>query len=316
MSFELELIHWLQSFRNGFWDAFFQLWTMFGEELVIIGVLGYLYWAYNKKVGEQVGVTVFLSLVMNSIIKVIVARPRPFVVDDTITNVRPSTSGGYAFPSGHTQGASTLFGSIAVWMKKRWITIVATIIIVMVAVSRMYLGVHYFSDVVVGGLLGIGMAFLMNRFFQKSKHIDRFYQWLLVGSAGAFLAALIVYSILYRNETYPGTEIYAHLEDVSKMLGSMVGFVVGVRFEQSKVKFSQHQVLWKNAIRFVGGVAVVMAVRLLLKAVFGLIVNPEELVDLNMFQSYLASLFDFLRYVAMVFIGIGVYPMLFQKVRI
>ncbi|MCK7486024.1 MAG: hypothetical protein MZU97_11080 [Bacillus subtilis] len=61
MDFELELIRWMQSFQNGFWDTLFQFFTMFGEELIIIGALGYLYWCHDKKVGEYVGVTVFIS---------------------------------------------------------------------------------------------------------------------------------------------------------------------------------------------------------------------------------------------------------------
>jgi len=119
MSFEIEIILWLQSFRNGFLDALFEFFTMFGEELVIIAILGFVYWCFDKKSGEQIGITVFVSLALNSIIKVIVQRPRPYSVDSRIDRVREATSGGYSFPSGHTQGAASVFGSIAIWFRKR-----------------------------------------------------------------------------------------------------------------------------------------------------------------------------------------------------
>jgi len=317
LNFELEIIHWLQSFRNTFWDLFFQFWTLFGEELVIIGILGFLYWCYNKKIGEKVGVTVFVSLVLNSVIKVIFMRPRPFVVDDTIINVRPQTSGGYSFPSGHTQGAATTFGSFAIWMKQSWITISSIVIIIFVAISRMYLGVHYLTDVIVGGILGIGIAYLFYLYFKKHENPERLYKSILFISIGVFVIGYIYYLFTAKAS---GVEtnayvLYNNLEGISKMMGAIVGFVIGLSFEKNKVQFENHHVLWKNAIRFVGGVAIVMVVRLALKAIFGMIVDPESLNEGELLSSTIAIIFDFIRYFAMVFIGIGLYPILFKKMN-
>jgi len=318
MDFELEIIVWLQSFRSDFFDALFQFFTMFGEELVIIGILGFIYWCYDKKTGEQIGITVFISLVLNSVIKTVVQRQRPYLIDSRIDNVRPSTSGGYSFPSGHTQGAASVFGSLAIWMKKRWLTVVSTVIIVLVAISRMYIGVHFLSDVIVGGLLGIGIAYLGYRYFSKDRSTDKLYRYLLMGSIaiGILFYIYSLFTINATDELNNAANLYDKLVDVLKMLGVICGFIVGVTFEKSKVKFTQHKVLWKNLIRFALGVAVVMGVRLGLKVVFGIFVDSDELAEGELFLASLALLFDTLRYFAMVFIGIGVYPMIFKSLDI
>jgi len=318
MDFELEIIVWLQSFRSDFFDALFQFFTMFGEELVIIGILGFIYWCYDKKTGEQIGITVFISLVLNSVIKTVVQRQRPYLIDSRIDNVRPSTSGGYSFPSGHTQGAASVFGSLAIWMKKRWLTVVSTVIIVLVAISRMYIGVHFLSDVIVGGLLGIGIAYLGYRYFSKDRSTDKLYRYLLMGSIaiGILFYIYSLFTIHATDELNNAANLYDKLVDVLKMLGVICGFIVGVTFEKSKVKFTQHKVLWKNLIRFALGVAVVMGVRLGLKVVFGIFVDSDELAEGELFLASLALLFDTLRYFAMVFIGIGVYPMIFKSLDI
>ncbi|MDD3122943.1 MAG: phosphatase PAP2 family protein [Candidatus Izemoplasmatales bacterium] len=318
MAYELELIHWLQSFRNTVMDLFFQFWTLFGEELIIIAILGFLYWCYDKKVGEKVGITVFVSLVFNSIIKVLIMRPRPFVVDSTITNIRPSTAPGYAFPSGHTQGAATTFGSLAIWLKKKWVTIASIVIITFVAISRMYLGAHYLSDVVVGALLGIIIAYGFYIYSKKHEDSSEIYKLILIGSIVIFVLGYIYY-LFTADATQSETNalvLYNNLEGVSKMIGAIVGFVVGLQFEQKIVRFSNHKIVWRNGLRFIGGILVVMAVRLILKAVFGLVIDPDNLAEGQLFQSSVAILFDFLRYFAMVFIGIGIYPLVFKEMNI
>ncbi|MDD3113274.1 MAG: phosphatase PAP2 family protein [Candidatus Izemoplasmatales bacterium] len=318
MTFEVELIQWLQSFRSDFWDFFFQFWTFFGEELVVIGILGFLYWCYDKKTGETIGLTVFISLVLNSIIKVIFQRPRPYVNPaNGIDGIRLDTAGGYSFPSGHTQGAAVVFGSLAVWLKKRWLTIVSVVIIVMVAISRMYLGVHYLSDVLVGGLLGVGLAFIFHKLFENDANRQKIYLISLVSSIALFLISFVVYIFISQPDgDISGPQaLYNSMEGVAKMVGAIVGFVTGIRFEAKHVQFENHRIIWKNILRFVVGVGIVMGVRIGLKEIFTLIVDSEALVEGSMVPAAFAVIFDGIRYGIMVFVAIGVYPYLFRKVN-
>ncbi|MGI6392521.1 MAG: phosphatase PAP2 family protein [Candidatus Izemoplasmatales bacterium] len=317
MTFELELIKWLQSFRSDFLDFFFQMWTVFGEELIIVALMGFVYWCHDKKIGESLGITVFVSLVLNSIIKVITQRPRPFSVDPLIDDIRPV--GGFSFPSGHTQGAASVFGGFAIWIKKRFVSIIAAIIILMVALSRMYLGVHYLTDVLAGGALGIGISYgfylLLNKIWDRT----RLYFYVLAASGVIFVGCYLyfLFTVTASNTMTDASTLYNTLEGVAKMMGTIFGFTVGIMIEHKHVQFENHRVLWKNLIRFALGVGIVMAVRLGLKPLFNLIVNPDSgaLIEGAMGKATLAILFDFVRYFAMVLIGIGIYPLAFKRFR-
>lgn len=318
MGFELEFIKWLQSFRSGFLDVLFQLFTMLGEELVIIAILGFLYWCYDKKIGERVGITVFISLVINSSIKTLFKRLRPFQVDGAIVNVRPQTSSGYAFPSGHTQGAATVFTSAALWLKKKGFLIGAFVITFLVAMSRMYIGVHYLTDVLVGAALGIGISYAMVVFYKKTDNPQRGYRIILYSTVALLVIVFIYHLLTIEAEgalTDAGT-FYDRMEGGFKMVGSMIGFVLGIGFEQSKTKFTHLRVWWKNLIRFGLGVAIVMGIRLSLSFLFDIIIDPEHLSTGQFVPATIAMIFDMVRYFAMVFIAIGIYPMLFRKVNI
>ncbi|MDA3932606.1 MAG: phosphatase PAP2 family protein [Tenericutes bacterium] len=313
MTFELNIVKWLQENRNGFLDFLFEFFTLFGEEAIIIGVLGLVYWSINKEYGKRLAITIFISAGINSVLKVIIARPRPFLVDDTITNLRPETSSSYSMPSGHTQSAATTFFGLAYFFKKRYLFIFAIIITILVGISRMYIGVHYLSDVLVGGLLGIGIVYGLNYFINRMKKPELLYR--LIGAfAFAFLIIFIVIEFVKAKSgtTFDGDLFYFNLETIAKMIGALVGFVVGIEIEQKYVNFENHKNLIRNIIRFVLGIAIVFIIRIVLKEFFSLILSTENLSD-QPGLSIIAIFLDFLRYFIMVVIGIGVYPLSFKK---
>jgi len=314
MGFEVEIIQWLQTFSDAITKGFFTFWTMFGEELIIIAIMGFIFWCFDKEAGEFIGFSVFISLIMNSVIKVIVKRIRPFdAYEDLIHNWRDETAGGYSFPSGHTQGASSVFGSAAVWFKKRWLTIIATVIIIMVAISRMYLGAHYLTDVIAGGLLGIGIALLVHYLFKKIPNRNQLYLWTMVGSILLLVIMFLTQMQAFANDA---PNFYSKLEGLFKMTGAFIGFVGGIMYEKQHVNFSMHRVIWKNLIRFLAGVAIVMGIRYSLSFLFDLIINPESLGVTDIALAGVAMTLDLVRYFIMVFIAIGIYPLVFKKLKI
>ncbi|HOO43760.1 MAG TPA: phosphatase PAP2 family protein, partial [Bacillota bacterium] len=231
MQFELEMIHWFQDLRNGFLDFLFNFFTVFGEELVLIVILGFIYWSYDKKVGEKMGFTIFISLAFNSLLKLVIHRPRPFVADSTIEPLRLDTAGGYSFPSGHTQTAATTFFSLYYNIKKRWLLIVAIVITILVAISRMYLGVHYLTDVLVGAALGITIAWIFGKYFDRIKKIDLVYSVIL---ALVVLSGVIILVVNYLSNTSAGVidaaQFYFDSEAVMKMLGTISGFIMAIKY--------------------------------------------------------------------------------------
>ena len=162
-----------------------QIVTFLGEQYVLILVLASIYFVFSKEAGEKIAYTIFTSLGVNNILKGLIKINRPFVTDPTIDAVRVETATGYSFPSGHSQNATVTFSSIAYHFKKRWLWITASILIFLVGISRVVLGVHYPSDVIVGISLGLGCTLLCSMLYDKYKGkllSKSLFFWITVGS--------------------------------------------------------------------------------------------------------------------------------------
>lgn len=112
------------------------------------------------------------AVVINAALKLLFARPRPTVFPPLMAEI------SYSFPSGHTIAAVTLYGFLALllWHNRRWLQgLLVALIIPLVALSRVYLGVHYPSDVL--GALAIGILWLAPvwaihlRFHENATHV-------------------------------------------------------------------------------------------------------------------------------------------------
>jgi membrane-associated phospholipid phosphatase len=111
-----------------------------------------------------------LSTAVTFALKYSVKRERPYARDSLITKIGPG--GGYSFPSGHTSQAFSVATSLAIAYPKWYVIVPAYLWAGSVAYSRMYLGVHYPSDILAGALVGSGSALLMhkiNKWMTESK---------------------------------------------------------------------------------------------------------------------------------------------------
>lgn len=144
--------------------------THMGDTIVVVSVCLLLFTdvRIRKKVAIPVTIAVILSAMLNVILKNIIARPRP----DTL---RLITEAGYSFPSGHAMINMTLYASIALltikYVKdktaKIFIIICSAIITVLIGISRVYLGVHYITDILGGWCIGFIIAIFVYRVFNK-----------------------------------------------------------------------------------------------------------------------------------------------------
>jgi membrane-associated phospholipid phosphatase len=130
---------------------------------VVIGLLGVLVcWLRGKREWMMIFAAMLLALALigavNPVIKAATGRARPSVKTD-VGWKGPSLHQKYhAFPSGHTVATSAFFA--ALFLARRRIGFALLPIPVLIAVSRLYLNAHYFSDVVFGAILGIACALL------------------------------------------------------------------------------------------------------------------------------------------------------------
>ena len=131
--------------------------TLLGEEtfFTVLGLI--IVWCCNKKWGFRFLLTGLTGTAVNQLLKAIFLVPRPWILDPEFTIVESARAGatGYSFPSGHTQSAATVFGVLALWARKKWVTVCCVLAVLLVGFSRMYLGVHTPLDV--GVSLGTGL---------------------------------------------------------------------------------------------------------------------------------------------------------------
>ena len=126
--------------------------TSLGYEEFFVLLLPTLYWCFDQMVGLRVGMALLLGTTFNTFFKFIFHNPRPYWVSESVRAYSHESS--FGIPSGHAQLAASVWGWLAVEAKKRWFTIVMLVLIFLIGISRLYLGVHFFSDVLVGWLLG------------------------------------------------------------------------------------------------------------------------------------------------------------------
>lgn len=158
------LIQWLEAYRSPVLTQFFMFMSDFGSTVGYLLLLPVIWWGFSWKVGVRVFVALVLSVYINSLIKETVGLPRPFIYSEDVTSLR--TPGEFSFPSGHSQQAAVFWGLLALHFRKRWFTAAAITMIFLIGFSRVYLGVHFPSDVLVGWTLGAAIAFAYARWFR------------------------------------------------------------------------------------------------------------------------------------------------------
>ena len=166
MEFEVNLIKFLQTGLNNTWISFFQVITLLGSWLGLL-VAFIIIFRKRKLLAFYMVFTFIFASIVNFVIKNIVCRPRPFETYDFIINY--GGEGGFSMPSGHSVCVAVLAIFICVYAfqttksksLKSLTTIFSVLFALLVAFSRMVLGVHYLTDVIIGLLEGAIIASIM-----------------------------------------------------------------------------------------------------------------------------------------------------------
>ena len=163
---DIAVSRFFESIRNPFLDGVAAAFSLLGEPLFMVVLICVAYWLISKKLGERLAVVTFTSMIVNAGLKGFVGRARPYVAGDVsrvemtglvdTMELRPYES----FPSGHSQINGGVSLGFATHYRRLWLWIVAPVITLCVMLSRIYLGVHYLSDTLCGGALGVAFAFL------------------------------------------------------------------------------------------------------------------------------------------------------------
>jgi len=142
-------------------DSFFRAITSLGDESFYLLLFPFLLWCVDFYLGIRVGIIFLLSVYVNTGLKGIFQQPRPF---DILPEIQKVHASGYGFPSGHAQSSLVVWGSIAYWKKQTWIRNLSVLLILLIGFSRIYLGVHFPTDILGGWLIGgliLGLSYFI-----------------------------------------------------------------------------------------------------------------------------------------------------------
>lgn len=161
---QASIIVWIQSLLHPAFDTFFKKVTFLGGFEGFTLIVAFVVWAVSYSFGCRLFLLTLISgYITNFWIKPIVGLPRPYLNHPEIIPLI-SEKGLYSFPSGHAQNAFVSWGALAWFLKKRWVTCPAILLIFLIGFSRIPLGVHYPTDVLGGWIFGAIYLWLFVKF--------------------------------------------------------------------------------------------------------------------------------------------------------
>lgn len=283
----LMVITAIQSIRIPALDALFKAITALGSEDFFMILLPLTLWCIDITIGIRLSITFVLATVLNDGLKTIFAHPRPFDLDPWVGLYQAE---GYGLPSGHAQMAVVAWGVLAAEIRKRWAWISAVVLMVLIGFSRIYLGVHFPTDVLAGWAIGLLILVIYVRWGSQVE------QWLTNLEPLHQIALTLVVSI--------GIVFPLPTPVTTSILGVLAGATVGFVLLAQLGGYHADGPIWQRAVRLAIGGTVLFGLRIGLKALFPDVNAPLYLV------------MRFVRYASLgLWTGLGA-PLLFQKLHL
>jgi len=148
----LEIIRFIQHFESPALTVIMKIITNLGSEFAYLAVLPLIFWCIDEKRGIRLGTAVLLSAWLNGTFKNALKQPRPYELDPSVGR---TVEDSYGIPSGHAQGSLTFWGIIGGWIRQPLGLILAFALPLLISFSRLYLGVHFPTDLFAGWLLAL-----------------------------------------------------------------------------------------------------------------------------------------------------------------
>jgi membrane-associated phospholipid phosphatase len=308
LPFNLGLVQLLADHRNVFLTNLALVAAYMGavEGYLLLIMLFYVVW--NKRLAIRATVVLLAALSLNDYLKMLLQNPRPFVAQGTYLKkwaVPPSSMRGlatqYSTPSGHASGASSFYAYLYGVVRSRIAHALAVVAILLIGVSRPYLGVHYCEDVLLGWALGLAVALLSLRYTDAAaatwSRLSYGAQVALVVTACLALWLLAV--LLNGNSTAGQPHVYLDYG------GFLTGIALARPLELRIVNFDpRSSTVLVKILRYLLSVGLVILTMLILDNAIGLLADRSSL---------LWNLFEYLRYTAIGFVAFFLAPRLFTR---
>jgi len=235
--------------------------TTLGEEtaFLVIGLI--LFWCVDKKKGYFVMTVGFFGTIITQILKLSFRVPRPWILDPdfTILEQAREAAAGYSFPSGHTQTAVGTFGAIAASAGKKQTRVICIILALLVAFSRMYVGVHTPADVLVGAVCALIFVVAL----RKPTLQGNLKQMKI--TFAVLLAVALCFLLYVHLWDFPADIDVHNMESGFKNAYTMMGCTIGIALvyvvDTKWLNFSVAAKWWIQIVKVTVGLLLVLAVK-------------------------------------------------------
>ncbi len=281
IDYGVSLIIALQRFGSGTIPVM-KFFSQLGTEEFFFLVLPLIFWSVDSALGIRIGLILVVSNFINFIGKVGMAGPRPYWASSHVQPLWPETS--FGVPSGHAQHAMSVWGIIALYQKRTWVTVVCVFLILMIGFSRLVLGAHFPHDVLLGWLLGGILLWAYSRYWDVAVNWlagKSFSQQVGISFLTAMVMVIIGMIVTGLRSGYQVPETWmtnALLSGIAPepvdpsatftSAGTFFGLAVGAAWTHFRGGYSADGPAWKRALRYGVGLIGVILFWQVLGAVF------------------------------------------------
>ena len=272
---DIDILLILQEFRNGVGACLLDFMTkmsFIGEMNTVLIISALIYWCVSKEFGKYILMGWSGNRVVNGLLKVTACVYRPWIRDVRIvpdSNALAAAT-GYSFPSGHSMNAASLYGGGAIRKElSKGLRIALGIIVVLIAFSRNYLGVHTPQDILVGAGAGLLVMWLTAKLIAwVDKNPGKDIPVMCIGIAFAVVVAVFAavksYPVDYDETGKLLVDGAKMANDTYKGVGWSIGFLMGWILEKRYINFSTDISMMTRITRLTTGLLSYYAISLIL----------------------------------------------------
>lgn len=274
--FGLSVSQWWQSNYPQL-ASFFQLISELGRFEFYLAVVPLIYWCINKQMGKHLIFLLAFSDILNSISKHSFRQPRPYWLD---ASLGLDEEGSYGMPSGHAQGATVMYVFLGMWLRRNWVWLLCLSAVLVMGLSRIYLGVHFVHDVLLGTTIAllvlVGYVVWQRNFYERFRNRILGQRVMFILLLGLVVAIVYVAIRLLIGSPDMTAAWASHIEEaelesvqgVATAFGILLGVGLGFILEVSWVRFQEQGTWWQKVLRYLLGMAGAAAFVFGLRAVF------------------------------------------------